>query len=150
MSPSARDAATAALRARVGDGDDRPIGAEGIAALRAAGHDVGFHTRRHDDLCGLADRELATAMAVGRAALERAAGSSTSAIAYPHGSADARVAAAARAAGFATGFTTDPAPVTRGTDPLLLGRVYPAAGAQGRFALELSRTLSRALRVTGA
>jgi len=65
------------------------------------------------------------------------------AIAYPHGSADARVAAAASAKGYESGFTMDHQPVTAESDPLLMGRYEPGYESASRFALELARVLLR-------
>jgi peptidoglycan/xylan/chitin deacetylase (PgdA/CDA1 family) len=114
-----------------------------LQALAAAGFEIGFHTRNHDDLLGLRDEELPVALSAGRAELERIAGP-LSTISYPHGRADDRVAAAARAAGFRFGFVADGSPVMLGDDPHLLGRRYPARGAGGRFALDVASTLSAA------
>jgi peptidoglycan/xylan/chitin deacetylase (PgdA/CDA1 family) len=144
MSPAERDAATASLRRALGD--DLPgdtLSRDGIEALSASGFEIGFHTRRHDDLVGLTDERLRVAMHDGRVELERIVGPLLT-ISYPHGRADARVAAAARAAGFEFGFMADGSPVTPGDDPRRLGRRYPARGRNGEFALDLARALSTA------
>ena len=144
MSPAERDAAAASLRAALGGDDpDDTLSREGVEALAAAGFEIGFHTRKHDDLLGLSDQELLVALSAGRAELEGIAGP-LSLISYPHGRADDRVAAAARAAGFRFGFIADGSPVVLGDDPHLLGRRYPARGAGGRFALDVASTLSAA------
>ena len=142
MSPGARDRAAASLRARLGDEPrERPLNADEIASLAQAGFEIGFHTRRHDDLVNLDDSELAQAMQHGREALERAAARPLALIAYPHGRADPRVAAAARRAGFRYGFVADGARVGADSDPLLLGRRYPATGSTTTFAADLVRAL---------
>ena len=142
MAPAERDAATASLRAAVGgDAPDDTLSRDGVEALAAAGFEIGFHTRNHDDLLGLNDEELRMAMSAGRPELERIAGP-LSTISYPHGRADGRVAAASRAAGFHFGFVADGSPVMPGEDPHLLGRRYPARGTRGQFALDVARTLS--------
>jgi peptidoglycan/xylan/chitin deacetylase (PgdA/CDA1 family) len=141
MSPAERDAATASLRAAVGgDAPDDTLSNGGVDALAAAGFEIGFHTKRHDDLVSLADEELHLAMSAGRTELERIAGP-LSTISYPHGRADGRVAAAARSAGFRFGFVADGSAVASGDDPHLLGRRYPARGTRGQFALDVARTL---------
>jgi peptidoglycan/xylan/chitin deacetylase (PgdA/CDA1 family) len=142
MSPDARDRAAASLRARLG-GEPRepPLNAAEIASLAQAGFEIGFHTRRHDDLVNLDDNELAHAMQHGRDALERAAGRPVAIIAYPHGRADPRVAAAAGRAGFRYGFVADGSRVGPDSDPLLLGRRYPAMGSTTTFAADLVRAL---------
>jgi peptidoglycan/xylan/chitin deacetylase (PgdA/CDA1 family) len=68
---------------------------------------IGFHTCRHHYLPLLENEELPTALEEGRAELEELTGPLT-VVAYPHGAADERVAAAARAAGFAVGYTGAP------------------------------------------
>jgi peptidoglycan/xylan/chitin deacetylase (PgdA/CDA1 family) len=139
MSPAERDAATASLRTALGgDVPGDTLSREGIEALAASGFEIGFHTRRHDDLVGLTDERLRVAMREGRPELERIVGPLLT-ISYPHGRADARVAAAARAAGFEFGFVANGSPVTIGDDPRLLGRRYPARGSGGEFALDLAR-----------
>jgi peptidoglycan/xylan/chitin deacetylase (PgdA/CDA1 family) len=114
-----------------------------------AGCEIGFHTRRHDVLPELDDARLAAAMHVGPDALVAAAGAPLRAIAYPHGAADARVAAAARAAAFGLGVTTEPDAVVAGSDPLLLGRIYPSSASVGGLAMSLAQTLWRARRRRG-
>jgi hypothetical protein len=143
MPPAEREVAAASLRAAVGgDAPDDTLSSEGVEAL-AAGFEIGFHTRNHDDLLGLSDEELPVALSAGRGELEGIAGP-LSVISYPHGRADDRVAAAARGAGFRFGFVADGSPVTPGDDPHLLGRRYPARGARGRFPLDLASVLSAA------
>lgn len=93
-----------------------------VRALVQAGFEIGFHTRDHRPLPELADDELARALDDGRAALEAATGRPLTAIAYPHGRADARVVAAARAAGYADGFGGPDRSITARSDRLLLGR----------------------------
>lgn len=142
MTPEDRDAAAA----RLGDavGPDRPeagIRAEEVRLLADAGMTIGFHTYRHHSLTGLTDDQLAQAMETGRAALAESAGAAVDTIGYPHGRADERVAAAARAAGFGAGFTSRRVPVTPHSDPLLQGRVGPSLHSVGGLALELVLTL---------
>jgi peptidoglycan/xylan/chitin deacetylase (PgdA/CDA1 family) len=136
---------------RVGDrllecvGPDRPESAMPAADVRAlveAGFEIGFHTKRHYILPSLDDRALDRAMVEGRDELAAVVGSELSMIAYPNGDADARVASAARSAGFRLGFTADPVPVEPGTDPLLIGRVAATHHpSRGRFTLAIARAL---------
>ncbi|HSJ93825.1 MAG TPA: hypothetical protein VK896_07295, partial [Gaiellaceae bacterium] len=96
-------------------------------------------------LAGLDDAGLTERLAEGRAGLEELAGRRLTAIAYPHGKADERVAAAARRAGFTAGFTGAHAAVAAGDDELLIGRVEPRAGdGLGRFAWRIARALRAA------
>ena len=93
-----------------------------VGQLARAGFEIGFHTRDHRPLPELADDELARALRDGRAALEAAAGRRLTSIAYPHGRADARVADAARAAGYTDGFGGPGRSITARSDRLLLAR----------------------------
>ena len=129
-----------------GEPPDAGLRTEHIRQLADQGFEIGFHTREHHLLTGLDDGELELAMTAGRDALERAAGEPLTTIAYPHGGADERVAVAARAAGYAWGFTTTAEPVDERTDPLLIGRLYPTYDSADRFALTLGRALARASR----
>ena len=108
----------------------------------AGGHELGFHTRRHDRLLALDGAGLAERLSEGRAELEELAGRPLTAIAYPHGKADERVASAARGAGFTAGFTGAHAAFAAGDDKLRIGRVEPRAGdGLGRFAWRIARAL---------
>jgi peptidoglycan/xylan/chitin deacetylase (PgdA/CDA1 family) len=138
LDPTARQA----FEERLGAGDgDAGLDAEDVRALCEAGPAIGFHTRRHEYLPRLGDDELARALDEGRAELEELVGRRLTAIAYPHGAADARVAAAARAAGFDVGYTGVPRAVRAADDPLLLGRLSPSHRSAGHFALQLAAAL---------
>lgn len=142
LEPSRRQEVTAALSRAVGPPDaDAGLRAEDVRALVDGGCDVGFHTLRHDALPALADVELERAMREGREALAAAAGVELDLIAYPHGKADARVAEAARAAGFRCGFTTARGVVTAETDPLLAPRIVPPL-SPGGLALRVARAFA--------
>jgi hypothetical protein len=67
-------------------------------------------------------------------------------IAYPHGDADERVAAAASRAGFRSGFVTAMRANTPATPPMLLNRPEILATDPARFAFDLARIYARALR----
>jgi peptidoglycan/xylan/chitin deacetylase (PgdA/CDA1 family) len=122
------------------------LGAAQVRSLVAAGMTVGFHTRRHHPLPDLPDDLLERAMREGRQELEDAAGIPVTVIGYPHGRADARVAAAARGAGFLTGYTGVPEAVGEGSDRLLLGRLNPSYRSAGHLALQIVLALGRAHR----
>jgi peptidoglycan/xylan/chitin deacetylase (PgdA/CDA1 family) len=144
LPPRARDELDARLAELVGpDPRESGLRVDGLRRLAASGCEIGFHTRRHDVLPALGDAELADAMRAGRSELEDVVGPLRT-ISYPHGLADARVAAAARDAGFETGFTGMPAAVTSGSDPLLLGRVSPSYASVGELAFDVAWTLCRA------
>jgi peptidoglycan/xylan/chitin deacetylase (PgdA/CDA1 family) len=134
MSPADRDA----IAARLEDAPAEPgLPRERVRELAAAGFDIGFHTLRHDRLTDLDDEALARAFTDGRAELEDAAGRPFTAIAYPHGKADERVARAAAAAGFRLGFTGRYEAVEPSSDLLLLGRIEPSFGPAANFAVQL-------------
>jgi peptidoglycan/xylan/chitin deacetylase (PgdA/CDA1 family) len=114
------------------------LGPDGADALAAAGWEIGFHTRRHDLLTALPADEL-------RAAIEPpAAGART--LAYPHGKAAAREAAAARAAGYVAAYTGRAEVFTDRTDDQLIGRLQPDTATVGRFALQLAHALLHSTR----
>ena len=125
------------------------MGADDILALSAQGFEVGFHTRAHERLTLLSDAELSRAFVDGREELEDLAGGSLTTVAYPYGASDARVARAARDAGFSWGFAVRNAPVRPEDDPLLIGRVDPSRRSVGRFAVETARIVREAPRSPG-
>ena len=144
LPPRARDELDARLVELAGpDPKESGLRAEPLRRLAASGVEIGFHTRRHDALPALGDAELAEAMRAGRSELEDVVGPLRT-ISYPHGLADARVAAAARTAGFEAGFTGVPEAVTSGSDPFLLGRVSPSYASVGELAFDVAWTLCRA------
>jgi peptidoglycan/xylan/chitin deacetylase (PgdA/CDA1 family) len=147
MRPAERDDATETLRRLLRDEPEpATLSREQIALLARRGFEVGFHTRRHDDLLDLPDEALADAMVHGRAELERVARAPMRVIAYPHGRADVRVARCAAAAGFAAGYVANGSAVSPETNRQLLGRRYPSRGSIGAFSLDLARTLAAAAR----
>jgi peptidoglycan/xylan/chitin deacetylase (PgdA/CDA1 family) len=138
-----REALAARLLDRLdGDVPEPGLRAPAARALAAAGFEIGFHTRDHEALATLEPPALDAALRDGRAELESACGAPLRAIAYPFGLADSAVADAARAAGFQTGWTLEPAPVRPDRDdPLLLGRFQPSFASAGHTATELARAL---------
>jgi peptidoglycan/xylan/chitin deacetylase (PgdA/CDA1 family) len=119
--------------------------AERVRSLvEAAGTSFGFHTRRHHYLPTLDDEALAEAFEEGRPELEELVGQRLTAIAYPYGAADERVAAAARRAAFVVGYTGSDKAACPDDDLLLLGRLEPSHRSVGHFALQLVTLLFRA------
>ncbi len=114
-----------------------------MKALASAGFEVGFHTRHHHYLPLLEDDALDVALTEGRDELEGILGRRLTLIAYPHGGADRRIAAAARAAGYRLGFTTHKSRVEPGSDPHLLPRVEPSFGPLPEFERQVARALRR-------
>ncbi|HET6830369.1 MAG TPA: glycosyltransferase [Solirubrobacterales bacterium] len=146
LPPIEREELSSALLERLGgESEDAGLRAEHVAVL-ARDCEVGFHTRMHERLPGLGDEALAAALREGVAGLERAAGSSLRSLAYPYGEADARVAAAARTAGFDCGYTTRGAAVRADADPFLMGRLYPSEASIAHLASQLSLAIWRAAR----
>lgn len=85
---------------------------------------VGSHGARHVDLTTLSDAELADDLGRSKATLEDLLGDEVPYLAYPFGAFDARVMAAARAAGYRDAFTVfspAPAPFARVRVPLARG-----------------------------
>jgi peptidoglycan/xylan/chitin deacetylase (PgdA/CDA1 family) len=137
-----RQETTAALRAAAdGQVADEGLRVEDVRSLVAAGFDIGFHTLGHEALPMLGDDELGRALTDGREELAAVVGTPLELISYPHGKADDRVAAAARAAGFTLGFATSRNVVTADTDPLIVPRMPPALSA-GKTALRLARAVA--------
>jgi peptidoglycan/xylan/chitin deacetylase (PgdA/CDA1 family) len=144
LPPQQRAEVAVALRTAVGPpAGDAGLRAAAVRELVDGGSTIGFHTLRHDVLPSLDDAELARSLRDGRAELEATAGTPIDTIAYPHGKADDRVAAAARAAGFAAGFTTARGFVTPATDPFLLPRTVADLSAS-ELAQRLARLFSSA------
>ena len=142
-----REAYSDALLARLGgERPDSGLRSEQVASLVKAGHEIGFHTLDHEPLPELERGRLAGAMHDGLDPLAAAAGIRLRSIAYPHGQADASVAAAARAAGFVSGFTTEGAAVDIDTDPLLMGHLYPSRASLASFAVQLTAAIGGADR----
>ena len=76
-----------------------------LRRLARRGWEIGSHTRSHPRLTQLDDDDLESELRGSREDCEDALGRRCVAIAYPYGDVDARVAAAARGAGFALGAT---------------------------------------------
>jgi peptidoglycan/xylan/chitin deacetylase (PgdA/CDA1 family) len=156
LPPAARSKVADDLERIVGpDPPDAGLRAEGVERLAAAEVEIGFHTRRHDPLPALGDEDLARAVGEGVGELPEVVGRPLKTISYPHGRADAQVAAAARSAGFEVGFTGRRELVTEASDPLLLGRLSPSYRSVGELAFDIAHelaaaTLSGSVRATGA
>lgn len=74
-----------------------------LRALAGAGWEVGSHTCSHPHLTGLDDAALERELAASREACSEHLGAPCRSIAYPYGDVDARVAEAARSAGYDLG-----------------------------------------------
>jgi peptidoglycan/xylan/chitin deacetylase (PgdA/CDA1 family) len=117
-----------AIAEKVGETDELPgagsrplMSWDELRDLNRHGWEIGSHTLTHPDLTGLADDELERELAGSRELIESEIGHSCTSLAYPYGAVDARVAAAARRAGFETAFTVPRR--WRAPQPLLWPRV---------------------------
>jgi peptidoglycan/xylan/chitin deacetylase (PgdA/CDA1 family) len=120
--------------------------ADDVRALVASRAEVGFHTLHHDFLPDLPDEALELAVSEGRDLVESAVGGAVRTIAYPHGGADRRVAAAAGRGHFEFGFAGEPSAIGPDDDPLLLARIEPPRAGAGRFGMRIARHLVEGLR----
>jgi peptidoglycan/xylan/chitin deacetylase (PgdA/CDA1 family) len=93
-----------------------------LAALADAGWEIGSHTCSHPRLTRLDDAALEREMVASRTACEEALGRPCRSIAYPYGDMDARVVAAARAAGYEAAAAL-PASLPRRSGPLDAPRI---------------------------
>ncbi len=142
MTPDERDELSEHLEHRIALASNRAcMGADDVRAIADAGHEIGFHTRRHEPLTQLPDNLLSTAMIHGKKELEEIAGQKITAIAYPQGKADSRTARAAKRAGYKFGYTGSGRPVDGDTDPLLMGRMEPSFKSTGHLSLRLAQML---------
>ena len=123
------------------------MSASDIRALVRAGMTVGFHTLHHPVLTRLAPDALDAALVSGRRQLADVAGTRIDLLAYPHGRADADVAAAAERSGYVAAFVTGGRPVATWSDRFLLSRWEPgpldARELTAAAALRLLRTATR-------
>lgn len=138
LAPDARDEVGTTLGRAVAHAP-APLSAQARAELARDGWEIGFHTRRHDLLTALGDDALRAALAPG------GEDEHVRTLAYPHGKAGPREAAAARDAGYAAAYTGRPEVLTERTDPHLIGRLQPHTDTLGRFALQLARALAASL-----
>lgn len=110
---------------------------DALAALSSRGVEIGSHTVSHPHLPALSDAELERELSESREQIEARLGRPCEFLSYPFGEEDARVRAAAKAAGYtaAYGLRGD----FRSPSPLALPRVdiYRADGV-ARFALKAS------------
>jgi peptidoglycan/xylan/chitin deacetylase (PgdA/CDA1 family) len=136
LSPSARDALSAALGDLVGpDPPHHGLRAAEVRRLALDGHEIGFHTRRHDPLPSLpGDDEVRAALTDQRGDLAGAAGRELRVLSYPNGLADARIARLAEEAGYVAAFTGAPDPLGPGTPRALIGRLELQHGSAARSA----------------
>jgi peptidoglycan/xylan/chitin deacetylase (PgdA/CDA1 family) len=113
-----------------------------LAELRDGGWEIGSHSASHPRLTALADAPLTSELRASKAAIERGVGCRCRSIAYPYADVDARVAAAARAAGYEAGAAL--LPLRHEGDRLRYPRVPVFATETGvRHRLHVTRTVRR-------
>lgn len=101
------------------------LDAADVAALAREGMRFGSHSWTHRRLRSLGDEELRDELVRSRQALGELVGGAVQCISYPYNSSDARVHAAARAAGYTAGVTGRGKINPRRVDPLGLRRLSP-------------------------
>lgn len=121
-----------------------PMSHTHAAALVAAGMEIGFHTVHHPVLPVLEDAELARALTHGAAQLAEDLATPVRRIAYPHGRADRRVAAATAAAGWRSGWSVNKRSTGPSDDPHRRGRWEPGIREEGEALLRLIRVMRQA------
>jgi len=84
---------------------ERHLSAEDVRSLAAEDVTVGSHGAAHEDMTRLGDRALSETLSGSKRRLEDLTGRPVDAISYPWGRVDARVARAARSAGYRVGFS---------------------------------------------
>jgi peptidoglycan/xylan/chitin deacetylase (PgdA/CDA1 family) len=120
-----------------------------VEDMVAAGVEIGSHTLSHRHLPELDDAELARELTESKALIERRLGSCEM-VAYPFGEWDARVAGAARDAGYSFGFSLPQGP-QKHYGPHCIPRVNVDSRDDGaRFAFKLSALGRRFLLSPGA
>jgi peptidoglycan/xylan/chitin deacetylase (PgdA/CDA1 family) len=98
------------------------MGWDELGALAEAGWEIGSHTRTHPHLTRIGNEQLAEELERSRAEVEAGLGRPCLSFAYPYGDLDARVARAARAAGYAAAGGVLPGRLSAG-DPLRFPRI---------------------------
>lgn len=120
------------------------MSADQIRELAAAGVEFGGHGHSHAALTELDDLALAQELEACQAGLSGLLGAPVATFSYPFGLADARVAAAAAAAGFSLACSTRPGMLSAGGDALALPRIMiKRADDALDFWLKLTRARSR-------
>ena len=119
-----------------------PMCWEELARLRDAGWEIGSHSRSHPRLTGLDDDALSAELQGSRRDCEARLGAPCLSVAYPYGDFDARVAQAAREAGYRAAGTLERD--GRGPEALAWPRigVYHGDGSW-RFRLKVARMTRR-------
>ncbi len=117
----------------------RPCSWAQLRELAGEGVMIGAHSVTHRNLTVLSDEEVFGELRGNATDIERELGLPPSAVAYPYGCWDARVAAVAERAGFSLGFTLDGGDLVPGIPALALPRInVPASMGLHSFELHVS------------
>lgn len=121
-----------------------------VVEMARAGIEIGSHAMAHEHLPRLSDAELRATLRDSKRTLEDLTGRAVTAVSYPFGEHDERVRAAAAAAGYTSGYSTQRGVNHAGADPFLLKRVnvrryayLPFFSRKLRLAYLMSATSSR-------
>jgi peptidoglycan/xylan/chitin deacetylase (PgdA/CDA1 family) len=131
---------------------DELVGAswDELAALAAAGWEIGSHSHTHPHLTELDDTALAAELEASLAAIEGRLGISCRSIAYPYGDVDERVVRAVGRAGYEAAAALPVGRFERRPRPLLWPRLMiPRGESDAAFRRHTSQTMRR-LRSSGA
>lgn len=138
-----------ARRVGVPDQSDLMMSHDEVRGLRAAGMEVGAHTRSHPILSGLTDEQAQTEIWGGKADLEAILGQTVEVFAYPNGNPErdltSRDVMLIEAAGFRAAATTAWGVGLPSSNHFLLPRFTPWDRKRFRFALRCALTLSRSV-----
>lgn len=118
-----------------------------VRSLRAAGMEVGAHTRSHPILSNLNDQQAQAEIWGGKNELETVLGETVNVFAYPNGNPErdltSRDVELIRAAGFCAAATTAWGIATEESNKLLIPRFTPWDRSYHRFAARTALTLAR-------
>jgi peptidoglycan/xylan/chitin deacetylase (PgdA/CDA1 family) len=116
---------------------DRTMGWDVVSRLHQTGVTFGLHTQTHQILTTIPMPVVRDELRSSKQCLESQLGHDCGLFAYPNGSWSPEIRAETAAAGYKLAFTTEPAPWTEDSDPLLIPRVNvwegTAVDVSGRF-----------------
>lgn len=147
--PHARRAATARALAREAGVDDRSklmMSPDEVRSLRAAGMEIGGHTRSHPILKNMDDAEAYAEISEGKREVEAILGEGIRVFAYPNGNPQLDLGPShvemLREIGFAAAATTEQAVAVTDTNPLLMPRFTPWDRTPLRFGARCALALA--------
>lgn len=136
-----------ARRAGVPDESDFMMSSHQVRELRAAGMEIGAHTRTHPILSELGDVQARDEICGGKAELESILGAPVDVFAYPNGNPErdltSRDVKLVKEAGFRAAATTAWGVARPQTDAFLMPRFTPWDRTYNRFAARVALTLAR-------